>query len=93
VANEKDRLSFGGQNEFSFLNPNGIRFEIFTFSQAPGCRQVGEPTLQHTWFPGHAWAYAVCGHCGQHLGWDYTGPHHFFGLIKTRLVRAVCVRN
>ena len=93
VANERDRFSFDGQDEFTFTNPEGIRFDIITFSEAQGCRQVGVATLDHTWFAGHAWSYCLCKECGQHLGWYYAGQHSFVGLIRSRIVRALYVRN
>ena len=93
VANERDRFLFNGQDEFSFSNPEGIRFEIITFSQTLGCRESGVPTLDYTWFAGQAWSYCQCDRCGQHLGWYYTGQHEFAALIKSRIVRAVFVRN
>ncbi len=93
VANEKDRFLYNGQDEFSFSNPQGIRFEIITFSQTSGCRETGVSTLDYTWFAGHAWSYCQCDRCGQHLGWYYAGQHEFAGLIKNRIVRALCVRN
>src|SRR5262245_593507 len=73
VANERDRFCFGGQDQFMFQNPEGIRFHIITFSQTLGCRQAGVPTLEYTWFPDHAWSYCQCARCGQHLGWYYAG--------------------
>ncbi len=93
VANEKDRFAFKGKDEFCSSNPEGIRFEIITFSQTLGCRHSGVPTLDNTWFPGHAWSYCQCHRCRQLLGWYYTGEHDFAGLIKDRIVRALCVRN
>ena len=93
VANERDRFAFNGQDEFNFTNPEGIRFEIITFERTIGCRERGAPTLEYTWFAGHAWSYCQCARCGMHLGWYYTGQHEFAGLIKERIVRAVCVRN
>lgn len=93
VANDKDRLSFGGKSEFSFRNPEGRRFHIITFARTFGCRDVGIPTHQYTWFPGHAWSYCLCGQCRTHLGWFYVGPNTFAGLIRDRIVRAVLVRN
>lgn len=93
VANERDRFAIDGKDEFSFSNPEGIRFEIITFAQTLGCRQVGVPTLEHTWFPGHAWSYCLCADCGQHLGWYYSGQSEFAALIKGRIVRALLVRN
>ena len=93
VANEQDRFSYDGKDEFSFSNPEGIRFEIITFCQTLGCLQSGVPTLEHTWFPGHAWSYCRCDRCGQHLGWYYAGQNEFVGLIKSRITRALYVRN
>src|SRR5512136_2406706 len=68
VANERDRFPIGGKDQFTFTNPEGLRFDIITFSETHGCRQTGTPTLEHTWFPGHRWSYCQCGECGQHLG-------------------------
>ena len=93
VANERDRFSFNGQDEFNFVNPAGIRFDIITFSETCGCRQSGVPTLADTWFPGHAWSHCRCADCGQHLGWYYSGQYSFAGLIKSRIVRALYIRN
>jgi hypothetical protein len=93
VANEKDRFQYEGKDEFSFLNPQGIRFDIITFSHTLGCQQSGPPSLQFTWFDGHAWSYCVCDRCGQHLGWYYSGKQDFVGLIKTRILRALYIRN
>jgi hypothetical protein len=93
VANEKDRFSYNGKNEFGFSNPEGIHFEIITFSQTVGCRQHGPPTFDDTWFPDHAWSFCHCSECEQHLGWYYSGEHEFAGLIKPRIVRALYLRN
>jgi hypothetical protein len=93
VANERDRFEYDGRSQFTFSNPEGIRFEIITFSRTLGCQQAGKPILEHTWFPGHAWSYCQCDSCSQHLGWYYTGTQEFAGLILNRIVRASCVRN
>ena len=93
VANEKDRFPYNGQYEFTFANPEGIKFAIITFSRTLACREVGKPTLEHTWFAGHAWSFCQCERCGQQLGWYYTGQHQFAGLIKGRIVRALHVNN
>ena len=93
VASEKDRYFHEGQNEFSFKNPEGVRFNIFTFSRTLGCRETGVPTPEHTWFPGYAWSYCVCDRCGIHLGWYYAGPSEFAGLIRDRIVRASVVMS
>ena len=88
VASEKDRFHHEGRSEFSFKNPEGIRFNILLFSRTLGCREIGVATLQHTWFPGHAWSFCVCDRCRMHLGWYYVGPNEFAGLICERIFRA-----
>jgi len=93
VAQEADRFRYNNQSEFSFVNPQRIRFHILTFSRALGCQQAGTPTLDHTWFPGHAWSYCLCDRCRTHLGWHYAGPSTFVGLIRDRIVRASLVMN
>lgn len=93
VASEKDRFAYQSQSEFSFKNPEGVRFDILTFLRTIGCQEQGAPTLEHTWFPGHAWSYCVCDQCGMHLGWYYAGPSTFVGLIRDRIVRASVIMS
>jgi hypothetical protein len=93
VASEQDRFSYEGSSEFSFKNPEGIRFHILTFSRTIGCREAGVPSLEHTWFSGHAWSYCLCERCGMHLGWYYTGPSEFAGLIRGRIIGASVLMN
>lgn len=93
VANDQDRFSVDGKSEFTFSNPEGVRFEILTFSETRRCDQAGAPTLEHTWFPGHAWSFCHCGECGQQLGWFYRGTSEFVGLIRARIVRGLWMRN
>lgn len=88
ISSEADRLVIGGASQFTFVNPEGRRFLILTFSRAPGCKQRGTPTFKHTWFPGYAWVFCVCARCGMQLGWKYLGNTEFFGLIRNRIVRA-----
>lgn len=73
-----------GAHEHTFRNPAGYSFHVLCFDEAPGCLTLGPATLAATWFPGYAWALAVCGGCHEHLGWSYGA---FFGLIATRLLR------
>jgi len=93
VASENDRCMHGGRSEFRFRNPEGVWFHLVTFWRTSGGRDVGVPTVEHTWFPGHAWSYCLCAQCRMHLGWFYSGPAHFVGLIRDRIVRAATVAN
>ena len=71
-----------------FTNPMGITFHVVCFAEAPGATAEGDPTDEHTWFPGYLWNFALCRGCGGHLGWHFrqeVGGDRFFGLVKNRL--------
>lgn len=74
-------------HEMTFRNPEGYSFHVLCYSDAPGASDVGEATTEASWFPGHAWTFAICRQCKTHLGWWYSGPNRFAGLIATRLIR------
>ena len=59
VAVEDDAIEVAGAHRHRFVNPAGVAFEIGCFARA-ACRADGEPTLEHTWFAGLAWSYALC---------------------------------
>lgn len=88
VSSADQRVAVAGAHTHRFANPAGVNFEIGCFRHAPGCRAVGEATLDYTWFPGHPWSIALCAGCATHLGWSYapgaTGDA-FHGLILDRL--------
>jgi hypothetical protein len=87
ITNDRERITAGGAHEHTFTNPGGYVYRIGCFRRAPGCAQAGEPTLEHTWFPGHSWRLALCAGCRAHLGWAFqTGESEFFGLILDRLI-------
>ena len=85
-ARASDRVLINGGELHTFVNPQGEVFELACFSQAPGARASGQPSLAFTWFPGHSWRFALCQRCGAQLGWRYEGPQLFWGLIRARLV-------
>jgi hypothetical protein len=83
LARERDRLPL---ETSTFVNPAGVVYQIAAFREAAGCALAGEPTAYWTWFPGHAWRYALCANCGVHVGWAFSGPSRFFGLLAARIV-------
>lgn len=77
-----------GDHEHTVLNPVGLVFRIWCFSQAVGLRVSDPASTAFTWFPGYAWRVAHCQGCGGHLGWCYDGsatPPRFHALIGDRL--------
>lgn len=87
VSDESQRTDVGGGHEHTLTNPHGFTYHIGCFRAAPGCRQIGQGTFEHTWFPGYAWEISLCAGCGAHLGWRFRGaPGGFYGLILARLV-------
>lgn len=87
VTSEHLRISVDQRHQHRCVNPQGIVFHIGCFRDAPGCRTVGQPTMEFTWFQGFAWDYALCGACAALLGWRFqsAGRLPFFGLILNRL--------
>lgn len=79
-------IEVDGQHTHLRLNPSAFAFIFGCFRDAPGCLVVGEPTAEASWFTGHQWQFAMCGGCGAHLGWAFSGASTFFGLILERLV-------
>lgn len=88
LTSERQRISVGDSHEHRFFNPHGFLFHIGCFRAAPGCAVSGVPSMEFTWFPGYAWRFALCGGCGEHLGWRFESADAatFFGLILNRLV-------
>ncbi|PIE70974.1 MAG: hypothetical protein CSA22_04380 [Deltaproteobacteria bacterium] len=66
-----------------FANPAGVLFEIVCFSEAPGCRVLGLPSGEFTWFPGYAWQITLCRTCGTHIGWHFSGTGAPFDALIT----------
>jgi len=93
ITSDKDRFNLNNQSEFQFINPGGYYFDIITFCTAEGCRELGEPTMEFTWFEGHSWLFAVCSRCNNHLGWKYNGKYWFYGLIKSRMIKGEALFN
>lgn len=90
VTSTKERIAVRGAHAHTCTNPHGITFRIGCFRDAPGCGQIGQDSLEHTWFPGYAWRIALCNRCSVHLGWSFRARDGdlFFGLILNRLAGA-----
>lgn len=86
ITTDEERMSIGGQHVYTRVNPGGFEYTFACFREAPGCREVGAPSYEHTWFAGHSWRIAVCAGCGEHLGWHFRNGDVFYGLIRDRLV-------
>lgn len=85
VARTSDRVVIGSGDLHTFVNPQGNIFELICFARAEGAVAIGSPTLEYTWFPGHAWRAGLCRACAAQLGWRYDGASSFWGLIRTAL--------
>jgi hypothetical protein len=89
VSHPSQRIPVQGQHEHTFVNPAGFVYRIGCFATASGACPFGVPSEEHTWFAGYAWRMAVCGGCGEHLGWLFEGSGpSFWGLILEKLREA-----
>ncbi len=86
VTSRSQAISVNSSHEHAFFNPSGIAFELRCFRRAPGCRVLGHPTSEFTWFAGYTWQLAICATCRSHLGWFFAAlDDSFFALITGRI--------
>jgi hypothetical protein len=85
ITSQREAIEVGGSHVHTRLNPSGVLFRFGCFRLAPGARVSGAPSSEHSWFTGCRWQYAHCSACGGHLGWAFSGPDVFFGLVLERL--------
>ena len=72
-----------------FANPDGMLFEILTFSWCQNLRDGSPSVWKDTWFAGYAWTVQYCSGCQIHMGWRYDGstePTRFYGIVRERLI-------
>lgn len=88
ITRPSEAIAMQGGHRHTFANPHGIVFEIGCFRNADGCRYLGAPSDEFTWFAGFGWRIALCAGCKGHLGWLFASPagNHFNGLILDRLI-------
>ena len=86
ITQETDRIQINEKHQHVFANPHGHIFQIGCFARAAGCIVFGDETSYFTWFPGYAWQTALCGNCGDLLGWAFQSKEfQFFGLILDKI--------
>ncbi|GAB7079328.1 cereblon family protein [Megalodesulfovibrio paquesii] len=86
VTSRDAAVEVSGRHAHVCCNPAGLVFEIRCFAMAKGCAAIGLPSSAFTWFARYSWQISVCRQCRAHLGWKFTGPTQFFGLIVDRLI-------
>lgn len=83
-------IDINGSHTHICTNPAGKTYTIGCFSEARGCLNIGESTIEYTWFPGFIWNYAICSLCHNHLGWFYlSDKNSFYGLILDNLIENI----
>jgi hypothetical protein len=87
IAEARSRISVNGAHAHTFINPAGVIHKVGCFANAPGARAVGEACAYWTWFPGFSWRVAVCGGCGEHIGWCFlAAEQRFVALLLERII-------
>ncbi len=86
VTDKQQGIDQNGYHIHHGTNPAGCSFDFACYQEAPGCAVVGPTSREHSWFEGYSWQIAICGACGEHLGWLFVGECRFYGLIIDRLL-------
>ncbi|RYG61337.1 hypothetical protein EON64_18645, partial [archaeon] len=76
LATISDCFQFPGAEGLAgaYVNSGGYVHPTCTFRRLlrnARCVTSGAPSLQDTWFHSYAWQVALCGGCGEHVGWRY----------------------
>ncbi len=83
ITSYSEGATIHGSFEHSFLNPDGIMYQIGCFKKAAGCISSERFILEFTWFHPFPWCFVFCSDCGRQLGWKYKSNNNdvFYGLI------------
>ncbi|HRE91518.1 MAG TPA: cereblon family protein [Myxococcota bacterium] len=85
VTSHDEAIAVAGDHAHRCVNPAGALFDIRCFREARGLLSTSAPETWFSWFSGFAWETVVCQTCRHHLGWRFTGPSTFYGLIGSAL--------
>ena len=78
----------------AYVNPQGYVHQIITVRKANNVVCHGEPTTEHSWFPGFSWEIVSCATCGAHIGWFFAAvssacqPQEFWG-IRREIIQSI----
>lgn len=89
LTSEQARIEVHGRHAHTFMNPNGVIFDVRCYADVPGSTNEGVPDSATSWFPGTAWTYTYCATCRGHIGWSYVqldGGGTFYGLIADCII-------
>jgi hypothetical protein len=90
ITDIKETAIINSSHRHTFVNPDGIKYSIRCFKNAPGALPVTEPVKIYTWFPGYSWRVTQCSLCRTHNGWKYSsGNDEFYGLIEEMIIYGV----
>ncbi|XP_037422894.1 protein cereblon-like [Triticum dicoccoides] len=83
----------------TYVNNHGYVHATITVNNATGLALEGEPTEEHSWFPGYAWTIASCVPCGSNIGWRFSTtkrhlhPKSFWGIRSSQIADVVDVEQ
>ncbi|VAH21344.1 unnamed protein product [Triticum turgidum subsp. durum] len=83
----------------TYVNNHGYVHATITVNNATGLALEGDPTEEHSWFPGYAWTIASCASCGSNIGWLFSTtkrhlyPKSFWGIRSSQIADVVDVEQ
>ncbi|XP_020187370.1 uncharacterized protein [Aegilops tauschii subsp. strangulata] len=83
----------------TYVNNHGYVHATITVNNAMGLALEGDPTEEHSWFPGYAWTIASCASCGSNIGWLFSTtkrhlhPKSFWGIRSSQIADVVDVEQ
>lgn len=87
ITSAAARTEVAGSHSHTKVNPSGLVFQIGCFAHAVGCRRLGGPSPEWSWFAGYVWTMEVCANCRTHLGWLFeSAGRAFHAFVLDRLI-------
>lgn len=75
----------------AYVKPYDCAQEMITVYNATGLAFLGNPSKDHSWFPGYTWTIASCAACESNIGWLFRAdkknqlPKSFWGIRSSQI--------
>lgn len=92
IARRGDKVVMSSDDTVgAYVKPYDSAQEVITVHNASGLALHGNPSKDHSWFPGYTWTIALCAACESNIGWLFRAdkrnlvPKSFWGIRSSRI--------
>uniref|UniRef100_A0ACD5W3E1 Uncharacterized protein n=1 Tax=Avena sativa TaxID=4498 RepID=A0ACD5W3E1_AVESA len=92
IARRSDKVVMSSDDPVgAYVKPYDSAQEVIAVHNASGLALHGNPSKDHSWFPGYTWTIALCAACESNIGWLFRAdkrnllPKSFWGIRSSRI--------